>query len=94
MPQKPVRKARPRRSSLHETGSVNRWDDVADRFLDDKRRQGCSVSTLTSYTYYLTGPRIEVFRSDHGIDIIEDFTADVVATFDAELRDAGLKILA
>jgi integrase/recombinase XerD len=69
---------------------VESWEGAVADFLADCRRRNHTPATLAVYSSALLGPRISVFRADHGIKGLHDFTAERLRGLELELLDAGL----
>ena len=90
MPQIPMR---PRRTAVADPGSrppVDTWDGAVADYLDDCRRRNHTPATLGVYNSALRGPRMVVFRDDHQIQGLGDFSAERLRGLELELLDAGL----
>ena len=90
MPQIPMR---PRRTVVADPGSrppVDTWEGAVADYLDDCRRRNHTPATLGVYRSALLGPRMVVFREDHQIQGLGDFSAERLRGLELELLDAGL----
>lgn len=93
MPQAPVIKRRrvgERPTPAKRSGSGTSWDEAVWAYLQDCRARNCSVSTITGYRGYLTGPRLKTFVDDYRIRTLKDVTPEKLRAFQAELLDAGV----
>lgn len=66
------------------------WITAALRFLNEKRRDGCSVATVDAYRWMLLGGRTEDWRAKRGIDRPSDLTAEDVEGLLAAVERDGL----
>jgi site-specific recombinase XerD len=90
MPQVPVRRRKVLTPVQEQTATGMLWEAAVDAFLADKKREGCSPSTLTIYKDRLLGSRIATFRDEADIHDIASFDADALTRFDTELQAAGV----
>ena len=61
-----------------------------ESFLKEKRRQGCSSSTLELYRSHLTDERIRTFLADQEITGPDGFTDQALRDFESELQGVGM----
>ena len=89
MPQVSVRqqRARPKPS---EVGTRPTWEEAVEAFLEAKKGKKVTPATLENYRWHLLGPRARAFVADRGIDGPMSVTAEHLASFQAELVDAGV----
>jgi site-specific recombinase XerD len=67
------------------------WEDAVEDFLDDKKGENVTSSTLANYRWILLGPRSQQLRHDQGIERPADLTDDALKGFQRELLEAGAR---
>lgn len=66
------------------------WEEAVEAFLEAKKGKKVTPATLKNYRWHLLGPRARAFVADRGIDGPMSVTAEHLASFQAELVDAGV----
>ena len=75
--------------SASKTDAVH-WDVAVAEFMAECKRRGHTPATQSIYRSALLGPRMEMFRRDHSIDKVGDFTGPHLRQFETELQEAEL----